>query len=202
MADDKTFTCACCGQTYRSLPESVAKAEAEAAQVWGVAQASTDAQMVVLCDDCYRVRPPEEGAAMGQEFQHLQAAFLALVQDRLLYGWLPPGVRPQQDALKQQLLEAPGLDAALASLGITPVVGPEWWGARRPDPLRSYTLMASKEAALLEALREALVAAGVLEGHRVPDGWWARRADDPQPPSGTSRTVDLQVRREQETRDG
>jgi hypothetical protein len=69
MSLPPTFTCAVCGQVFPQDPATVAEAEAEAARLWGVPQASQDPDMVVLCDPCYQRRSPGEVAAMAQAFQ-------------------------------------------------------------------------------------------------------------------------------------
>lgn len=55
-----TFTCAACNGTFLKVrPDAEANAEAE--QLWGVADASTKpAQMAIICDVCFQ--------AMIQEF--------------------------------------------------------------------------------------------------------------------------------------
>jgi hypothetical protein len=48
-----TYTCQQCGGTFTS-ERSQAEANAEAEDLWGTVQASEDASMAEVCEDCYR----------------------------------------------------------------------------------------------------------------------------------------------------
>ena len=51
--DQTSYRCAVCGGTFTTeRPDAEAEAEAEA--IWGVANASTNPDMAVVCDDCFR----------------------------------------------------------------------------------------------------------------------------------------------------
>ena len=52
ISDMDTYTCAHCGGTFVRASDTVAIAEA--ARDFGVADASQDPAMVIVCDDCYR----------------------------------------------------------------------------------------------------------------------------------------------------
>lgn len=53
MAESETFTCEMCRQTFpKGRPDEEANAEAE--ELWGVENASEDAEMAVVCDDCFK----------------------------------------------------------------------------------------------------------------------------------------------------
>lgn len=60
------FTCAACGRSFCEA-RSEAEANAEAEDIWGVKQASSRADFVRVCDDCFhRMNPadnPEQHAA-------------------------------------------------------------------------------------------------------------------------------------------
>jgi hypothetical protein len=103
MPVSPTFTCAACHQTFPQTLESLQAAEAEAAQIWGVPQASQHAAMVVLCDDCYHRRTPADIAAMGQEYQAIVDGLAGILLEQASIpvpsGWwerdtLPPGPCP------------------------------------------------------------------------------------------------------------
>lgn len=51
MSDD--YTCECCGGTFRN-ERSEADADAEALKNFGIRSASTDPDISVICENCYR----------------------------------------------------------------------------------------------------------------------------------------------------
>jgi hypothetical protein len=108
MALPPTFTCAVCGQVFPQSPETVAEAEAEAAALWGVAEASQHQDMAVLCDACFQRRPERDILAMAADFQART-------------GGSSPRLRAKEDALVEGLLRAVGIRL------------PDDWWQRRPD---------------------------------------------------------------------
>lgn len=54
-----TFTCDCCKKTFPK-ERSDAEAEAEAERIFGVKDASSDPDMAVVCDDCWKRNMPQQ----------------------------------------------------------------------------------------------------------------------------------------------
>lgn len=65
---DNEYQCAACGGVYEK-GWSDQESRKESLEIWGEIPES---EQVVICDDCFNHRTPQETAEMGQEYQNLK----------------------------------------------------------------------------------------------------------------------------------
>ena len=53
------FTCEACGGTFDKVTADDT-ANAEALELWGVPDASTDPDIAIICDDCFKLVIPDD----------------------------------------------------------------------------------------------------------------------------------------------
>jgi len=64
------FKCAVCGGIFEKS-RTDEEANEEAKNIWGVDNADKNNDMVLVCDDCFNHRTPEEIRAMGDKYKSL-----------------------------------------------------------------------------------------------------------------------------------
>lgn len=62
------YQCAACGNVYEKS-WSDEEAQKESLEIWGEIPES---DQVVICDDCFNCRTPQETTEMGQEYKSLK----------------------------------------------------------------------------------------------------------------------------------
>ena len=62
------YECAICHGVF-NYGQTEEEANAEAKEIWGVDNASERKDFMVICDDCFKRRSPEEVKAMGDDFK-------------------------------------------------------------------------------------------------------------------------------------